>query len=238
MDKVKEEALRLRVAGYSYNEIVQKTKISKSTLYSWLHDVVLPENAIARLKSRVAQGTLNGLIKRNKMQTVLAKERAEEIKREAKTKVKKVITSDLLLIGAVLYWAEGYKRLKVVRGREVTSHVVSLTNSDPEIVSAFILFLMQVLKIPSKRIFIAMRLFKHQKEEEAIRYWTKITRLPRAQFTKPTYPVSLSSRGKRPFNRLPYGTVQVIVSDTQIFYRIMGFIEGIKEQLRVKILPR
>ncbi len=238
MNTIREKVTKLRLDGQSYNEISKETSISKSTLYGWLHDVVLSEKAIARLKSRVAQGTLNGLVKRNKMQTVLAKERAEKVKKEAGARIGKITKSDLLLIGAVLYWAEGYKRLKMVRGREVTAHAVSLTNSDPEIVGAFILFLKQILEIPPERIFIAMRLFEHLEEEKAISYWMKVTGLSRLQFTKPTYPVSLSSRGKRPFNRLPYGTVQVIVSDTQIFYRIIGFIEGIKEQLRANILPR
>ncbi len=238
MNSVREQALILRLSGQSYNEISKRIAVSKSTLYGWLHDVTLPEKAILRLKARVAQGTLNGLVKRNKMQTVFAKERAEMIKKKARARIGRINTNDLLLIGSVLYWAEGYKRLKIVRGREVTAHAVSLTNSDPQIVASFVLFLKQILKISLERIFIAMRLFKHINERKAIQYWMSITKLPRTQFTKPTYPVSRSSQGKKPFNRLPYGTVQVIVSDTQIFYQIIGFIEGIKEQLRANILPR
>ena len=235
MKHIRKKALELRTAGYSYNEISRNMGVSKSTLYSWLHDVVLSDKALERLKSRVAQGTLNGLVKRNKMQTIFAKERARTIKEKARSEIPKITYSDLLLIGATLYWAEGYKRLKMVRGREVTAHVVSLTNSDPSMVVTFTLFLKQVLNIPIKKIFISMRLFKHSDEEKSIRYWMKVTGLKRTQFTKPTYPVSRSSQGKRPFNRLPYGTVQVIVSDTQVFYRIIGFIEGIKDQLRVNI---
>lgn len=235
VNDIRKKALELRVNGYSYNEINQKLRVAKSTLYSWLYDVVLPSNAITRLQSRVAQGTLNGLVTRNKMQTVLAKERARKIREESRVRIGEIKDSDLLLIGAVLYWAEGYKRLKIVRGREVTSHVVSLTNSDPSMVKAFIIFLKQALKIPSARIFISMRLFEHIGEKQAIHYWMRVTGLSRSQFTKPTYPISRSSQGKRPFNRLPYGTVQVIVSDTQIFYRIMGFIEGVKERLRVNV---
>ncbi|PIQ68028.1 MAG: hypothetical protein COV91_06270 [Candidatus Taylorbacteria bacterium CG11_big_fil_rev_8_21_14_0_20_46_11] len=235
MKHIREKALELRTVGYSYNEISKNIGVAKSTLYSWLHDVVLSQRALERLKSRVAQGTLNGLVKRNKMQTVLARERARTIKEKASSEIPKITYSELLLIGAALYWAEGYKRLKMVRGREVTGHVVSLTNSDPSMVMAFILFLKQVLTIPSEKIFISMRLFTHSDEEKSVLYWMKATGLKRTQFTKPTYPVSRSSQGKRPFNRLPYGTVQVIVSDTQVFYRIIGFIEGVKDQLRVNI---
>lgn len=233
MDDQREKATKLRLKGYSYNEIVRELQIPKSTLFSWLHDVALPVSAIARLKSRVAQGTLNGLIRRNKLQTVWAKERAESTKKSAAAKIENLTEFHLLLIGAVLYWAEGYKRLKIIRGREVTAHVLSLTNSDPAIVAVFIAFLKRVLKVPPEKILVEMRLFKHLDEEATIRYWIRVTGLPRSQFGKPAYPVSISSRGKRPFNRLPYGTVQVIVSDTQMFYRVMGFIDGVKEQLRV-----
>ncbi len=236
MNNIREQAIRLRLEGRSYNEITHQVGVAKSTLFSWLHDVVLPTKAIARLKSRVAQGTLNGLVQRNKMQTVLAKERSQRIKKETQAKIGKITQSDLLLLGAALYWAEGYKKLKIIRGREVTAHAISLTNSDPAIVSVFISFLKEILKIPSEKIVIEMRLFKHLDAGKMIAYWMKVTGLARSQFKKPMYPVSLSSQGKRPFNRLPYGTVQVIVSDTQMFYRIMGFIEGIKNRLQVENL--
>lgn len=236
MDSTREAATKLRLNGYSYNEIVNKLQIPKSTLFSWLHDVVLPASAIARLKSRVAQGTLNGLVRRNKLQTVWAKERAENTKKSAAAKIRNLTEVHLLLIGAILYWAEGYKRLKIIRGREVTAHVISLTNSDPAIVAVFIAFLKRVLKVPPEKILVEMRLFRHLDEQTTIHYWMRVTGLPRSQFGKPAYPVSISSRGKRPFNRLPYGTVQVIVSDTQMFYRVMGFIDGIKRQLCVNNL--
>ncbi|MDO8482595.1 MAG: helix-turn-helix domain-containing protein [bacterium] len=231
MENLRKRAIKLRLEGYSYNEISRKIGVAKSTLFSWLHDVVLPTEAMARLKLRVAQGTLNGLVKRNKMQTVLARERALNIKQQSSRDIKVLTKSDLCIIGAVLYWAEGYKRLKIMRGREVTNHMVSFTNSDPAIVAAFIAFLTRVLKVAQDRIVVTMRLFKHIDAELAIRYWMGVTNLPRTQFRKPAYPVSRSSQGKRPFNRLPYGTVQVIVSDTPLFYRVMGLIEGIKKRL-------
>jgi len=78
-----------------------------------------------------------------------------------------------------------------------------------------------------------MRLFKHLDEEATLRHWMKVTGLPRTQFRKPQYPVSRASQGKRPFNRLPYGTVQVIVMDTPLFYRIIGLIDGVKKHLHI-----
>jgi len=234
------KALELRLKGYSYNEINNEIGVAKSTLSSWFSKIILSGEAMARLSSRVARGTLNGLVRRNKQQTLLAKERSLQIRSQAKSEVKAISRNDLLLIGTVLYWAEGYKKLKQVNGREITAHSVSLTNSDPEIVSCFVIFLREILGVSMDNIVIEMRLFKHMDAENSIRYWMRVTGLPRNQFRKPLYPVSSASKGKRPINRLPYGTVQVIVSNTKLFYRVIGLIDGVKDRLQklVKYMPR
>jgi hypothetical protein len=192
-------------------------------------DVSMPDTAQTRLKAKLAQG----FIKRNKDQTIHAQKRAQDARMEAMKELRILTDNDLLIIGTSLYWAEGYKRLQVKNGKEVTSHIIGLTNSDPGIVSAFILFLQKIIKIPPEKIFIEMRLFEHIDPEEAVIYWMKVTRLERKQFRKPSYPISSASKGIRPKNRLPYGTVQVIVSDTKLFHRIIGLIEGLKEKLEL-----
>lgn len=233
MNHVYEKALALRLKGYSYNEINIKLGIAKSTLSGWFSKLKLPQRAIDRLKGRANQGVLNGLIKRNKEQTVIAQRRTKEIRIKAKKEISNLSENDLRIIGISLYWAEGYKRLKNIKGREITSHMIALTNSDPAMVATFILFLKSILKIPEERIFIEMRLFKHMIENEMIRFWMETTQLPKSQFYKPMYQISSASKGIRPKNRLPYGTVRVIVSDTNAFYQILGMIDGLQDKLKV-----
>lgn len=232
MNHVYEQALALRLKGYSYNEINKKLGVAKSTLSGWFSNTKLSLRAIERLKSRASQGVLNGLIKRNKEQTIIAQKRTAGIRMNAQSEIGNLSLNDLRIIGVALYWAEGYKRLKKRNGREITAHIIALTNSDPIMVSTFISFLRRVLDVPSERIFIEMRLFKHMIESEMIEYWMKTTQLPRSQFYKPMYPISIASKGKRPINRLPYGTVRVIVSDTNAFYRLLGMIDGLQDKLK------
>jgi len=224
-------ALKLRLRGLSYNEINKRCGISKSTLSYWFSDLSLSENAKRRLLSRVKQGTLNGLIKRNRLQTVLSIQRTEAIKQKSKKSIKPLTKYSLLMIGALLYWGEGYKRLRVVNGKEKVGHIISLTNSDPNIISVFILFLKNILNIPKDKIKLNIRIFKHISSDSAIRYWQSVSGLNKSNIEKPVYVISLSSQGKRPFNRLPYGTAQVRVLSTDKFYEIMGMIEGIKNNV-------
>jgi len=227
----REKALSLRLQGHSYNEIGVKLGVPKATLSGWFTGLVLSEKAQERIRKRVHEGSLRGLIKKNRLQTHRAQQAAAEIRKHARNQIKTLSKKDLLLIGAALYWAEGYKRPIIKNGRERTFHTISFSNADPQMVRGFIKFLKEILEIPESRIYASIRIFEHISEKEALAYWEKITNLPKENFRKSYYGISKSSLGKRPYNRLPYGTIQVTVGDTKNFHRIMGWIEGIGKVL-------
>lgn len=240
MNEVRARALRLRLAGKSYNEIRDTIGIPKSTLSGWFKNVVLSDTARTRLTSRMSIGSAT-LIKRNKMQTHKAERRAREMRATAKEEIPTLTKRDLLITGAVLYWAEGYKRLKIKDGKELMNHTISFVNADSVMIRIFIRFLNEILEVPVTAIHLTMRLYPHINEVEARAHWKEASGLTDPHFQKTTHMISSASKGKRPFNRLPYGTLQVAVYDTAKFHRLMGMIEGVKEKtLRVKlsILPR
>ncbi len=230
MDTVRSRALRLRLAGKSYNEIAKALSIPKSTLSSWFKHIVLSDTARLRLASRTQLGSAT-LIKRNKMQTHKAEQRAREAHAVARKEIPVLTKRDVLIIGAVLYWAEGYKRLHIRDGKERMSHSISFVNSDPAMIKAFLRFLREVLLVSADALHLTMRLYPHINEGVARRYWMKIAQLPSSCFERTTNMVSIASKGKRPYNRLPYGTLQVAVYDTVKFHHLIGLIEGVQARL-------
>ena len=223
-------AYKLRVAGHSYNEISAKLGTPKSTLNGWFKNLLLSDAARTRLLGRVRQGTLNSFVKRNKLQTHTAEKRALASQKEA---IKQIISVDyeiLKIIGATLYWAEGYKRLKIRGGKERMGHPISFVNADEVMIRTFLKFLKKILQVQDSKIHLYMRLYEHINEETARQYWMKVTGFPKESFHKTTYLVSIASKRKRPYNRLPFGTLQVEVCDTQKFHYLMGLIEGVKKQ--------
>jgi len=222
-------ALRLRLSGKSYGEIQKELGVPKSTLSGWLSGVILAPEKRQRIEAKAYYKSREALIRRNKQQTELAKKRALLTRQEAAHDINSLTKKDLVILGAALYWAEGYKRLQVRNGREITAHAVSLTNSDPLLVRAFIRFLREYCEVPITKIKMGLRMFKHQNENHLKRYWHKATGIPLENFQKTYLGISKSSMGKRPFNRLEYGIVQVVVADTKLFHRIMGYIEGLKK---------
>jgi len=225
----KEQAIKLRLKGRSYLEIKQALGIPKSTLAGWLGNIILSPDKKKKIATRSYAKSMEGLLKRNRNQTLLAKKRMVDLRNQGASEIEKLTRRDLLILGSSLYWAEGYKRPNIRNGKEVTYHAVSMTNSDPLLAKAFTKFLIEFCNVPLEKIKASLRLFSHLNESESKNFWSKTIGIPLANFQKTYYGISKSSLGKRPYNRLPYGVIQIVVADTRMFHRIMGHIEGIKK---------
>lgn len=231
MRKDKQTAMRLRLQGKSYTEIQGELGgISKSTLSLWFKDMLLSDAARERLEKRQQANSTAGLLKRNKRQTAIAIARRKSILGTSQKQIENLSRNELLLIGAALYWAEGHKRPIMKNGRELTSHHVSMTNADPKILNMFLRFITEICDISREEVKVGVRIFQHLNEEVVLDYWSKTLSIPRANFNKTYLGISKSSQGKRPFNRLPYGVVQLRIYNTDLFHKIMGWIEGMKNK--------
>lgn len=229
MDTARANALKLRLAGKSYNEITRELGVPKSTQSGWFKHLVLSDKARGRLKSRLRIGS-EVLIKRNKMQTTHAKRRAHAAQAQGRSEISSLSKRDLLLLGTALYWAEGHKRLHIRDGKERMAHTIGFVNSDAAMVKVFVRFLLDTLQISEGKIRLSMRLYPHINENKAREYWTSVVELKAPHFFKTTYLISGASKGIRPYNRLPWGTLQIEVCDTTKFHHLLGLIEGVKEK--------
>lgn len=232
MNEIRKEAFKLRKAGWSYNEIQKELGVAKSTLSSWFSNLVLSPEAVERLKQRKNMGT-RALMKRNKQQTHWAYNRAKQKQAFGIARVAEQNFSnrDLLLIGAALYWGEGYKKIKFRDGKERTSHPISFVNADPQMIKMFISFLKTILKANDTDIVLTMRLYDHMNENRARQYWRSVTNLSDTNFRKSTWLISGASKRKRSRDSLPHGTLQVALYSTDKFHELTGMIEGLKKTL-------
>jgi len=226
----KDQAIKLRLQGNSYSEIGKELNISKSTLSNWLSDIKLPIQIDNAIKLKGKEKSISALVKRNKDQTRIAIIRSELIKNKSEQDILDINNKSLLLIGATLYWGEGYKKAIIRDGKEKIYHMVSFSNTDPEMIKIFIKFLKIICKISDERIKANLHIFEHQDENNIVDYWKNITGIRKENFGKTYFGASISSKRLKPFNQQPYGTIQIRVCDTELFYKIMGWIEGIKKK--------
>lgn len=224
-DKFK--AYKLRMAGRSYAEISRLLKMPKSTLSTWFSSLEIPEEAKARILKRTRETSLKSLLVLNKSQTHQAEKRALVTKTNAQKSIGPLSKRDLFMVGISLYWAEGYKRPVIRNGKPRTYHSVRITNSDPSLIKTYMRFLREICGVAEEKISANVRMFDHQDEAYLLDFWQKIVKIPHSQFKKSTKFISISSQRKRPFNILPYGTIQITVNDTSLYHKIMGWIEGL-----------
>ncbi len=223
----KDKAIKLRLQGKSYSEINKLLGVSKATLSDWFANVELSEKAQERIQQRTIERINSGVVKRNRALTDLAQRRSKDLRQKAKKEIRKLSKREILLIGAALYWAEGYKRPLMRNGKIRTSHAVSLTNSDPQLVKLFLAFLRGACQVPEEKITANIRITEHQNGNYLLHFWSTITGIPYDKLKKFQYNTSAPGRSKKAFNILPYGTIQVRVNDTKLYHKIMGWIEGL-----------
>lgn len=222
----KEKAVNLRLKGRSYSEIVEALGlISKGTLSYWFRDIKLSSQAEKRLRRNVVRGFERGLLRFNKERTKKIKEENAQIIEYSEMNVPTLSYETLLLVGVALYWGEGYKRQPSQR-----TPYISFGNTDPFMIKIFMRFVREILCIPEDKIRGKVQIHPNLESNRAINFWSKIAKIPKERL-RVTYQVSRASKGKRPINIQPYGTVEIIVSSRKDFFRIMGWIKGLANQV-------
>jgi len=208
-------ARRYREQGLSINDIVKKVNAAKSSVSLWVRDIELSSSRKEKLLSKAWR---QDVIERRRF-TRLTNENARRqiIIERAKKRITKVSDKDLLLLGTVLYWAEGSKTR---RG------IVEFTNGDPIMISLIMKFLRTVCNVPESKFRGYIHIHPHLDHIKAEEYWSNVSSIPLNQFYK-TYKIkNKSSKNKK--NSLPYGTFGIYVCDTELFLTLKGWLEKIQ----------
>jgi hypothetical protein len=127
--------------------------------------------------------------------------------------------SDLLLIGAGLYWGEGMKK----EGR------ARLANSDPLIIKFIIDWFKIIWGVSKERLTLSVLINKIHKERvsRVVQYWSALLDIPSIQFTKTTL---IKTKNKKIYSNLEdhYGTIIVSVRrGGDLRHKINGLIKAL-----------
>lgn len=172
-EEIRNRAVKFRKQGYSLAEISYKLGISKSTASVWLRDIKLSKKAKNRIKRRSLQGQRRAAVtKKRKMEVLMSKYRLG-----ARVLLEKFsITLELSQVFcALLYWAEGAK---------FTDNRLEFTNSDPEMIRAYLKLLRKGFKIDERKLRVNIHLHHYHEDLEQKRFWSEVTGIPLSQFNK------------------------------------------------------
>lgn len=221
LEEKRQRALALRSKGYTYREIIDEVSIAKSTLAGWVKNVFPPdtEKKIREIAAKKYREKINEWSK-YRSNKLLEESRQEQEKYSKK--VWPLSKKDLFLVGTSLYWAEGGK---------TNRWSFTFYNSDPGINQVMMRYLHEVCEIKNNSIKIQLVLQPNIEEISAKKYWAEVLHLDiNNNFNRASYSLSSASKGKRPKNRLPYGTVQIYVPGKQICNKIKGWMLGLSRQ--------
>ena len=225
MHPKRQDAFKLRLAGKSYGEIAKALDVSKGSLSLWFKNLKLTRTAKKLLEEKMMIAREHGLFENNRRRTQAIKIENKKVRQITANEIKPLSKYELLLIGAALYWAEGYNRQD-----KIPSPYISFGNSSPDMVALFLRFLREVMQISEEKLRPIVQIHKNIKPESAINFWAKVTSIPQKSF-RVTYQISRASKGKRPYTSLPYGTFKLNVVGRQNFFKIKGWIDGLIRQI-------
>jgi len=171
-DDLRDRARELRTQGLSYNEIVAKLGVSKSSVSLWVRDLPCPE----RFRYVHNERRVEGLRRYNGARS--ARHAAE--KEAAAAELGELTDRELLIAGTIAYWCEGVKN----KPDRKANHV-SFINSDPRLVAFFLRFL-YVVGVDSGDLILRVYIHENADAEAAQRFWLDVTGAHPSQFRSPT----------------------------------------------------
>ena len=218
-DDLRARARELRLHGLDYEEIVAQLGVSKSSVSLWVRDLprpqrIVPEECAMRISER--------------MRRYWAAERPVRAARRAAASAAAAATigdltdREILIAGAVAYWCEGAKNKPYRRVDRVT-----LANSDPELISFFLLFL-DTVGIPRWDLAFQLQIHETADVASAERFWLVLTGARPGQFCKtflkPDNPVTTRKNTSDTY----HGCLRVDVRRScELYRKIEGWVSAV-----------
>jgi len=204
------KSIELRKKGLTYPEIAEQLFVSRSSLSLWLRDIPYVPTQETRYKRRLASINTGRLLHQRKLK------RTSRIKWEARREIYNLNSDELKLLGIMAYWAEGSK---------TKDSLVQFVNTDPKLIKLALRWLRESCDVPERKIRCHLRVHPDTDRKKAEDYWSKVTKIPKERFSKTT--IKISGSGGRGYNKISNGIASVRVCDTNLFYKIRGWIEGL-----------
>lgn len=192
--KIRQKAIELREAGYSYNYIMKHVPVAKSTLSAWLYDVPFTPNKHTRDtigNARIASGLYKNNIKRDSLNSA---------QKNAFKDINELSERDICMLGLGLYIGEGSK----------TDGITRIINSDPRVINVVLRWFQLRFGIKNSNLKVQLHIYPDTNIDRAIGYWANMLKIDKKYFSKPIID-SRKNKNVLSAGKLPYGTAHVTV---------------------------
>jgi hypothetical protein len=203
-------ARELRAAGATVPDIAAALGVSKSSVSLWVRDVPTPPMVRRRTRSHTEHPA-----------KVRAREEVAAMDALGAVRLGSLSEQAFLAAGAALYAGEGTKQ----------GGVVSLANTNPDIVTFYLRWLRTFFEIDESRLRARVYLHVEQDLERTTAYWSDLLAVPRGQFRQPH--IVQRTAAVRTTKHV-HGCVYVSYACTRTHREVMGLVRGL---ITSKALP-
>ena len=218
---IKEAVRGFRRKGFSLNQIFEETKVPKTTIRTWIYDIVLSQKHKEILRRRTQTALQEGRIKAQEINKQKRVKKESSLIAKGKKDINELNRRELFIAGVALYWAEGFKNKH--------EHRLGFCNSDPSMIKFYIAWLEKCLGINKDQITARLTLnYSYKNSVDKMQdFWAKTIGIPLSNFTKPFFQ---TSKWKKQYNTKNYnGVLRVHVKNSlDHLLKMKGWIEGLK----------
>ncbi len=172
--EVRERARTLRREGWSVPQISRELRIARSTAWTITKDIAwTPGPDSASRRAEAGRRYWKAWHERRDIE----RKNAHAV---AAAHVGELTDRDLLLLGTVLYWAEGGKAKPWNR-----SEYLDFINSDPDVIKLFLAWL-RLLGVAPERLAYRVSIHASADVPAAVRFWAGVVGVPEESFLRST----------------------------------------------------
>lgn len=209
-DDLRAKARDLRLQGLDYEEIVAQLGVSKSSVSLWVRDLPRP---LRVAPDECARRTSERMRRYWPAERQVRAARRAAAGAAAAADIGGLTDREILIAGAVAYWCEGAKNKPYRRADRVT-----FANSDPELISFFLLFL-DVAGIPHSDLAFQLQIHETADVASAEQFWLALTGARPEQFRKTSLKRHNSKTTRKNTSDGYYGCLRVDVKQSCVLYR-------------------
>lgn len=169
------EAVLRRIRGETIPDIAGKLHVSKASVSLWTRDIAIPKRTLRVMRERQMKNRLLAHEARRRG----TKDKLAAAEREARQRFmqKNIDRREALLLCSLLYWCEGSKSKNDTE--------FTFTNAEPLMIRGFLsLFRTAFPDADPKKLRVNMHLHEYHDERRQRKFWSRVTGIPEAQFTK------------------------------------------------------
>ncbi|MGW2418098.1 helix-turn-helix domain-containing protein [Streptomyces sp. NPDC001709] len=223
-DDLRAKARKLRLQGWTYDQIEAELGCSRSSVSLWVRDLPRPEPQYTPEEQRALMQ--EGLARRRATE----REKLEETKVAALREVGELTDRELFMVGIALYWAEGAKSKPYDRRERAV-----FVNSDPGVIKAYLAWL-DLLEVDRERLNFRLLIHESADVDAAHRFWAAAADIDTSVFAKPTLKKHNPKTVRKNTGDDYHGCLVIgVARSAHLYNRIEGWWAGIVAQAEARL---